>query len=91
MGTNRRYGQEERSVAPPREGRGVRHVWVSLSRYESDAYPGLVIEWRRESQGWVARVAFVPGKEGEGTLVEQWVPAKRLRPASPDAPAGSAG
>lgn len=85
VGTNRRYGTDGRHVEP-RDGGMVRHVWVSLSRYEADAYPGLVIEWRRESQGWVARVAFVPGKQGEGTLVEQWVEAKRLRPAGPPPP-----
>lgn len=56
-------------------------MWVRLGRYEADAYPGLVVEWRRESGGWVARVAFVPGEQGEGTLVEQWVEASRLRPA----------
>ncbi len=83
VGTNRRYGSDERSVAPSGASGGVRHVWVQLSRYETDAYPGLVIEWRRESQGWVARVAFVPGTAGEGTLVEQWVSATKLRPASP--------
>ncbi|PJJ53625.1 hypothetical protein CLV56_3115 [Mumia flava] len=81
MGTNRRYAGREAPQVAPRTGGGVRHVWVRLGRYEADAYPGLVVEWRRESGGWVARVAFVPGEQGEGTLVEQWVEASRLRPA----------
>jgi hypothetical protein len=42
-------------------------------------WPGLVLEWRHEADGWQARVVYVPG---EGHLaVETWVPAVNLRPA----------
>lgn len=81
MGSNRRYADRPKPSVAPADGVRVRHVWVAMSRYEVDAYPGLVVEWRRESHGWVARVAYVPGEQGDGTLVERWIEAKHLRPA----------
>jgi len=40
--------------------------------------PGLVLEWRRDSEGeWQARVTYV---EPRGLMVTDWLPAEKLRP-----------
>ena len=61
----------------------ARHVWVMQSReYGGRApWPGLLIEWRRNSSGkWFALVAVISGGVGNHLGVT-WVAAEHLTPA----------
>ena len=51
-----------------------RHVWV---RVGDDAMPGVLIDWRRDGDGWLAHVLFATGTQG---FAQEWVPADRVRP-----------
>jgi hypothetical protein len=43
-------------------------------------WPGLLVEWRSQAEGWQGRVAYtVHGRHGPA-LVEAWLPASRLEP-----------
>ncbi|MCW2790457.1 MAG: hypothetical protein JWQ91_1264 [Aeromicrobium sp.] len=64
----------------------VYHVWVNLSNLANQStqeYPGLVIGWRRSSDGYEAQVVYViPGKVqrySDSALVA-WLPAHKLKP-----------
>jgi hypothetical protein len=60
-----------------------RHVWVKQSKeYGSlTPWPGLLIEWRRDSRGkWYALVAVVSGGVGNHLGVS-WIEADLLVPA----------
>jgi hypothetical protein len=58
-----------------------RHCWVHTPEAPSEPRPGLVIEWRRSSTRWQARVVYALDDPDQSTIVETWVPADRLRPA----------
>lgn len=78
--------RERTRNSPPREPQ--RHVWVRQTReYGSlTPWPGLLIEWRRDSKGkWFALVAVVSGGVGNHLGVS-WVPADLLVPAKGYAP-----
>ena len=51
------------------------HCWVHTTGAD---WPGLVLEWRREGAGWMARVVWTTGG---GSLVCAWVDAEQLDPA----------
>ena len=79
MGSNRRYGEEAAKPSHEPVVPRVRHVLVKeSSRADLDPYPGLVVSWRRQNDGWWALVAFVPA--GSESLVVRWVAAGHLRP-----------
>lgn len=64
----------------------VYHVWVNLSNLTTQVaqeYPGLVIGWRRTSDGYEAQVVYViPGKNQRHSDASQiaWFPATKLKP-----------
>lgn len=67
----------------PRAKEPQRHVWVKQSREYGGLtpWPGLLIEWRRDSTGsWYALVAVVSGGVGNHLGVS-WVSADLLVPA----------
>ncbi|MCH6472437.1 hypothetical protein [Sinomonas terrae] len=46
----------------------------------------LIVEWRRHSYKWTARIIYsldIDGSEGPA-VVDRWVPAESLRPARTD-------
>ena len=73
--------QPEPRPAPRRpagEGSG-RHCWVHDPPDAPGAWPGLLVEWRQQEDGWHGRVAYaVPGANGP-VLVEAWLPADQLK------------
>ena len=50
------------------------HCWV---RGAEEDWPGIVLEWRREGAGWMARAAWTT--DG-GRLVVAWVEAEAVEP-----------
>lgn len=50
------------------------HVWV---RHGDDAVPGVLIDWRQDGGDWEAHVLYATGPEA---IVQEWVPADRVRP-----------
>lgn len=77
----------------PRPGAGAlpapcpsRHCWVTDAVDGRGVQrPGLLVEWRRAGPSWMGRVIYValrspePGAEA-WMVVEEWLPAERLRP-----------
>ena len=45
---------------------------------------GLVLGWRRHSYRWSALVVTVRVENGRPVVVQEWVPAERLRPVRSD-------
>lgn len=90
MGRKNGYGpmidrvQRSRSVPdvptplpPPPD---VRHCWVTD---QHGRRAGLLLRWERREAGWVGRVSY-PAPDGDGwALVEEWLPAEMLQPATP--------
>ena len=65
----------------------TRFAWVRPA-FAPAEMPGLVLEWRRESDGsWRALVTWV---ESRGRVVTAWVPADELRPVEAQPRTGSA-
>lgn len=64
----------------------VYHVWVNLSNLETQIaqeYPGLVLGWRRTSDGYEAQVVYVvPSRTQRYSDASQiaWLPAGKLKP-----------
>lgn len=64
----------------------VYHVWVNLSNLTTQVaqeYPGLVIGWRRTSDGYEAQVVYVvPSRTQRHSDASQiaWLPASKLKP-----------
>lgn len=59
---------------------------VRLGKPAGDARrprPGLVLDWRRHSYRWTALVVTVQLESG-ARVVQEWVPAERLRPVRSD-------
>lgn len=59
----------------------ARHCWVDSATGDQMAHAGLVIEWRRGSEGWSALVTFVVDDQGSPVVVTQWLDGALLRPA----------
>jgi hypothetical protein len=58
----------------------VRHCWVTGPAEDPGPWPGLILEWRRDSTGWSALVVYVIAGES-ATTIQTWVPQTHLRPA----------
>lgn len=56
----------------------VRHVWTTLSG--GYVYPGLLLCWRRNGNGWEAQVAIAI----RGTVLLRWLPDSQVRPVTDD-------
>jgi hypothetical protein len=68
---------------PPRdEGArpGRRHCWVRLPDHDTEA-EGLVYQWARDGGEWQALVIYVVDRPTGPAAVQQWLSARRLRPA----------
>jgi hypothetical protein len=74
-----------RPVAPLRadEGPGprVRHCWVTGPAEDPGPWPGLILEWRRDTIEWSALVVYAITAETVTTAVQTWVQQIHLRPA----------
>ena len=68
--------------------RRIRHVFVTLP-VEGKVLerPGVLLDWVQETQGWIARVAYVADEEG--TLVVAWFDAEQLTPVPEVHPRGA--
>jgi hypothetical protein len=75
----------DRPVAPLKSDAAprlqVRHCWVTGAIDEPGPWPGLILEWRRDSTGWSALVVYIMTAEIVTTTVQTWVPAGHLRPS----------
>jgi hypothetical protein len=58
-----------------------RHCWVRPDPDDTTQVEGLVLQWAKEGDAWVALVQFVLERDGEAIAVQRWLPASRLRPA----------
>jgi hypothetical protein len=58
-----------------------RHCWVRPDPHDTTQVEGLVLQWAKEGDTWVALVQFVLERGGEAIAVQRWLPASRLRPA----------
>lgn len=57
----------------------IRHCWVTGA---DGKVPALLLEWRKRGDGWHARVVR-PVQDADGwAVVEEWLPADLLDPAS---------
>ena len=63
------------------EQRRRRHCWVRPDPDDTTQVEGLVLQWAKEGDAWVALVQFVLERDGEAIAVQRWLPASRLRPA----------
>jgi hypothetical protein len=73
-----------RPPTPParRTGDGAegRHCWVRDPPEAPGVWPGLLVEWRQQPEGWQGRVVYtITGARGPA-LVEAWLPARQLEP-----------
>lgn len=68
--------------------RPPRHCWLRAGP-GLDVLPALLLEWRRDGQRWLGRVAVASlDAYGRAQLLEQWVDASRLEPTPQTGPAG---
>jgi hypothetical protein len=54
---------------------------VDSATGDEAVHAGLVIEWRRGSEGWSALVTYVVDDQGSPVVVTQWLDGALLRPA----------
>ena len=61
----------------------VRHVWARIDPRHPLAppLPAVVVAWRRQSGQWEAWIVAV---SDDGTVLQLWAPAERLRPIASD-------
>jgi hypothetical protein len=87
LGWDRQPTRGERRPSPnpthqagPNPG-GARHCWVVDSpALPPGRWPGLLVEWRRDTDGWSGHVV-VALPDGRGPMtVSAWVAAEHLRP-----------
>jgi hypothetical protein len=61
----------------------VRHVWVISPPEAAGRWPGVLLEWRRDSVGaWEARVLYAVGPPAArpSISVERWLAADEIAP-----------
>ncbi|MDC5696300.1 hypothetical protein OO014_03455 [Intrasporangium calvum] len=63
------------------QARRARHCWVYSATGDEAVHAGLVIEWRRGSEGWSALVTYVVDDQGSPVVVTQWLDGALLQPA----------
>jgi len=75
-------GRAPRAAVEPERSVG-RHCWVQGPAEDPGPFPGLLLAWRRGPDGWLGRVAYVlPDEHARPVLIDTWVAAASLRPAS---------
>lgn len=57
----------------------TRHCWVRDPDAQGE-WPGLVLEWRKQGESWLALVVYLPTEGPQMTTVQEWLNAERLRP-----------
>ncbi len=70
-------------AGPAAAGGRRRHCWVWLPDRDGTRreVEGLVLDWAKEDgTGWVAWIIYVTG-DPKVRVIQEWVPADRLRPA----------
>ncbi len=68
------------TAAPPPGPPAVRHCWVVGP---DGVLPGLLLGWEQRASGWWGRAVHpVRAADDRWVVVEEWLPADRLRPAS---------
>lgn len=71
----------ERTAQTRQDTSTRRHCWVTGPIDSPGPWPGLVVEWRRDGEAWLARTVFVVDEgAGQHVLVEQWLTRDKLRP-----------
>ncbi|GAA3703389.1 hypothetical protein GCM10022399_19950 [Terrabacter ginsenosidimutans] len=55
-----------------------RHCWVRGGPDAPGPHPGIVLEWQKRDDRWVALVSYVI--EPEGVVVQQWLAPELLTP-----------
>jgi len=69
--------------SPTRTSSAPRHCWVEGLPGVPARCPGLFVEWTRRGGGeWLGRVVYAVIDDGQVVLVEAWVAAEHLAPAS---------
>lgn len=76
-------GQRRREREWPSQ-RNTRFVYVLGEDRLTAPVQGLVIAWNRHRQQWSALVVRVDESVPGGRLVQDWLPAERLRPVRAD-------
>ncbi len=61
---------------------GARHCWVSGLPDAPGRWPGLLVEWGQRREGWFGRVVYAVDDGDRVVLVETWVAADHLQPAT---------
>lgn len=68
----------------------AQHVWVATQVLSDPEAPGLLLEWRREDDGWLGLVIYAErhrGRRGDyWTARTQWVEAARITPERKESP-----
>lgn len=69
-------GGQRRAAEPD----AARHCWVVDAPCHPGRWPGLLVEWRRETEGWFGRVVYgIPDPSWNGVrLIERWIPGQHL-------------
>jgi hypothetical protein len=55
------------------------HCWVRDPPNTPGIWPGLLVEWRQQEDGWHGRVAYTVAGSNGPVLVEVWLPADQLK------------
>ena len=55
------------------------HCWVRDPPSTPGIWPGLLVEWRQQEDGWHGRVAYTIDGPNGPVLVEAWLPADQLK------------
>lgn len=71
-------GRGER-LPPPAAPPEVKHCWVSGPQ---GRHPALLLSWEKRESGWFGRVVRPVNEEVGWILVEEWLPAHLLEPAT---------
>jgi hypothetical protein len=74
-----RTARQDRAGAGGTDRLRRHHCWVLGAGSDPGPWPGLVAEWRRAGDLWLARVVYT---QGDTSTMEEWLPAARVRPAS---------
>lgn len=59
----------------------VKHCWVVGHDEKAPSAPALLLQWRRTLAGYQGRVVYPLHLDEGWVVVEEWLPAERLRPA----------
>lgn len=56
-----------------------RHCWVDEPLDRPGRFPGLLLQWRHDDNGWAGLVAYLlPDVDEQTLLVQRWLPAGHL-------------